>query len=134
MSIPSFCAQISKKKRKVLYKSKQNGEYDKADLVLYEEVTRMPPFKRKTLVLVGVQGVGRRTLKTRIMNSDPSKFGSVIPRKSATCPILPYFSTCILSLTDIHFFIDRYFSSATLARRERQKLLFYGSRRDGGGN
>lgn len=82
-----FVEQISKKKRKVLYKSKQNGEYDKADLVLYEEVTRMPPFKRKTLVLIGVQGVGRRTLKTRIINSDPNKFGSVIPRK---CPCTTY--------------------------------------------
>lgn len=42
----------------------------------------MPPFKRKTLVLVGVQGVGRRTLKNRLINSDQTKFGSVIPRKS----------------------------------------------------
>lgn len=64
-----------------MYKTKENAEYDKADLVLYEEVTRMPPFKRKTLVLVGVQGVGRRTLKNRLINSDQTKFGSVIPRK-----------------------------------------------------
>lgn len=74
-------SQISKKKLKKLYKTKENAEYDKADLVLYEEVTRMPPFKRKTLVLVGVQGVGRRTLKNRLINSDQTKFGSVIPRK-----------------------------------------------------
>lgn len=50
--------------------------------MLYEEVTRMPPFKRKTLVLVGVQGVGRRTLKNRLINSDQTKFASIIPRKS----------------------------------------------------
>lgn len=73
--------QISKKKRKTLYKSKSNGDYDKADMQLYEEVTRMPPFKRKTLILVGVQGVGRRTLKNRLINSDPEKFGTVIPRE-----------------------------------------------------
>lgn len=66
---------------KKLYKTKENADYDKADIVMYEEVTRMPPFKRKTLVLVGVQGVGRRTLKNRLINSDPSKFGTVIPRK-----------------------------------------------------
>ena len=72
--------QISKKKRKILYKTKQNSEFDKADLMLYEEVTKMPPFKRKTLVLVGVAGVGRRTLKNRLINSDPDKFGSVLPR------------------------------------------------------
>lgn len=79
----SICGtKISKKKLKKLYKSKENDEYDKADLVVYEEVTRMPPFKRKTLVLVGVQGVGRRTLKNRLINSDQTKFGSVIPHTS----------------------------------------------------
>ncbi|XP_035774225.1 MAGUK p55 subfamily member 6-like isoform X3 [Anopheles albimanus] len=74
--------RVSKKKRKILYKTKQNGEFDKADLMLYEEVTKMPPFKRKTLVLVGVAGVGRRTLKNRLINSDPDKFGSVLPHTS----------------------------------------------------
>lgn len=53
-------------------------------MTLYEEVTRMPPFKRKTLVLVGTQGVGRRTLKNRLMNSDVKKFGGVMPRKITT--------------------------------------------------
>lgn len=71
--------RISKKKRKTMYKSVANCEFDKADLILYEEVTRMPPFRRKTLVLIGVQGVGRRTLKNRLINSDPDKFGAVIP-------------------------------------------------------
>ncbi|XP_052868398.1 protein PALS2 isoform X2 [Anopheles cruzii] len=74
--------RISKKKRKILYKTKQNSEFDKADLMLYEEVTKMPPFKRKTLVLVGVAGVGRRTLKNRLINSDLDKFGSVLPHTS----------------------------------------------------
>lgn len=64
-----------------MYKTKENAEYDKADLTIYEEVTRMPPFKRKTLVLIGVNGVGRRTLKNRLINSDQTKFGTVIPRK-----------------------------------------------------
>ncbi|XP_062546841.1 protein PALS2 isoform X2 [Armigeres subalbatus] len=76
----SICGtRISKKKRKTMYKTKQNNEFDKADLMLYEEVTKMPPFKRKTLVLIGVAGVGRRTLKNRLINSDPDKFGSVLP-------------------------------------------------------
>lgn len=78
-----FYKKISKKKRKTMYKTKQNNEFDKADLMLYEEVTKMPPFKRKTLVLIGVAGVGRRTLKNRLINSDPDKFGSVLPRKIA---------------------------------------------------
>lgn len=62
-----------------MYQSKSNVEFDKADLLLYEEVTRMPPFKRRTLALVGPPGVGRRTLKGRLMNSDPNKFGGIIP-------------------------------------------------------
>lgn len=78
----SICgARISKKKKKIIYQSKSNGDFDKAELLLYEEVTRMPPFKRKTLVLIGTQGVGRRTLKNRLINSDPDKFGSVVPCK-----------------------------------------------------
>lgn len=69
----SICgARISKKKRRFLYQSKSNNDFDKAELLLYEEVTRMPPFKRKTLVLIGPQGVGRRTLKNRLVNSDRS--------------------------------------------------------------
>lgn len=49
--------------------------------MLYEEVTRMPPFKRRTLALVGSQGVGRRTLKNRLINSNCDKFGTVMPCK-----------------------------------------------------
>ncbi|KAJ8961179.1 hypothetical protein NQ318_008860 [Aromia moschata] len=76
----SICgARISKKKKKIIYQSKSNCDFDKAELLLYEEVTRMPPFKRKTLVLIGTQGIGRRTLKNRLINSDPEKFGGVIP-------------------------------------------------------
>lgn len=74
-----ICLKISKKKQKKMYESKLNSEFDKADLLLYEEVTRMPPFKRRTLALVGTHGVGRRTLKNRLINSDPDKFGAVIP-------------------------------------------------------
>ncbi|KAJ8930806.1 hypothetical protein NQ314_016362 [Rhamnusium bicolor] len=76
----SICgARISKKKKKINYQSKSSCDFDKAELLLYEEVTRMPPFKRKTLVLIGTQGVGRRTLKNRLINSDPEKFGGVVP-------------------------------------------------------
>lgn len=64
-----------------MYQSKWNGEFDKAELLLYEEVTKMPPFKRRTLALIGTTGVGRRTLKGRLINSDPEKFAGVIPCK-----------------------------------------------------
>ncbi|XP_043642283.1 protein PALS2 isoform X2 [Drosophila teissieri] len=74
--------RISKRKRKTMYRSVANCEFDKAELLLYEEVTRMPPFRRKTLVLIGVSGVGRRTLKNRLINSDVDKFRAVIPHTS----------------------------------------------------
>ena len=41
----------------------------------------MPPFQRKTLVLIGAQGVGRRTLKQRLIKADPSRFSGVTPRE-----------------------------------------------------
>lgn len=56
------------------------SEFDKAELLLYEEVARMPPFERKTLILLGAQGVGRRTMKNRLIKDDPLKFGTPIAR------------------------------------------------------
>ena len=50
-------------------------------MILYEEVARMPPFQRKSLVLVGANGVGRRSLKERLIKSDPQRFGGAMPRK-----------------------------------------------------
>ncbi len=40
----------------------------------------MPPFQRKTLIIIGAEGIGRRTLKTRLLNLDPDRFGTTIPR------------------------------------------------------
>lgn len=38
--------RIARKKKKCVYTAKQNSEFDRAELILYEEVTRMPPFRR----------------------------------------------------------------------------------------
>ncbi|XP_075211320.1 MAGUK p55 subfamily member vari isoform X2 [Lycorma delicatula] len=79
----SICGtRISKKKRKTMFQSKSSNEFDKAELLLYEEVKQTPPFVRHTLALVGSHGVGRRTLKNRLINSDPAKFGAVVPKTS----------------------------------------------------
>lgn len=79
----SICGtRISKKKKKEMYHLQSNGEFDKAELYLYEEVCRTPPFERKTLVLVGAQGVGRGTIKNRIVNYDPDKFEIPLPHTS----------------------------------------------------
>jgi len=69
----------AKKKKKKLYQSRSNTQFDKAELNLYEEVVKLPPFRRKTLVLIGASGVGRRTLKNKILDNHPDKFASPIP-------------------------------------------------------
>uniref|UniRef100_A0A6A7FQD0 MAGUK p55 subfamily member 6-like isoform X1 n=2 Tax=Hirondellea gigas TaxID=1518452 RepID=A0A6A7FQD0_9CRUS len=75
-------ARISKRKKRLMFSSKQSSVYDNAELIMYEEVARMPPFMRKTLVLVGCHGVGRRTIKNRVIMSDPAKFGTIVPHTS----------------------------------------------------
>jgi len=72
----------AKKKKKKLYTSRANTQFDRAELSLYEEVVKLPPFRRKTLVLIGANGVGRRTLKNKIMERNPEKFASPIPHTS----------------------------------------------------
>ena len=70
----SLCGSLtSRKKKKGIFRSKTNTEFDKAELSLYEEVTLMKPFRRKTLVLIGASGSSRRSLKHRILNQDPDQ-------------------------------------------------------------
>jgi len=68
-------------------------ELDRTDLLIYEEVARMPPFQRKTLVLLGAKGVGRRTLKRRLLDADPERrrFDTVVPCASPSA-----YSTAVL--------------------------------------
>jgi len=42
----------------------------------------MPPFARKCLILIGPPGVGRRTLKGRLIALDPERFGTTKPHTS----------------------------------------------------
>ena len=83
-----LCGTFSaKKKKKKLYQSRANTQFDRAELSLYEEVVKLPPFRRKTLVLIGANGVGRRTLKNKILESNPDRFASPIPH--TTRPMRP---------------------------------------------
>ena len=90
-------------KRKVMkdkYLAKHNAVFDQLDLVTYEEVIRLPEFRRKTLVLLGklvfqvhrfsllylilclgAHGVGRRHIKNTLITSQPKRFAYPIPRK-----------------------------------------------------
>uniref|UniRef100_A0A673ZHR3 MAGUK p55 subfamily member 6-like n=1 Tax=Salmo trutta TaxID=8032 RepID=A0A673ZHR3_SALTR len=75
-----LCGTITgKKKKKMMYLTARNAEFDRHELQIYEEVAKMPPFQRKTLVLIGAQGVGRRSLKNRLVVLNPTYFGTTIP-------------------------------------------------------
>ncbi|CAF1255494.1 unnamed protein product, partial [Didymodactylos carnosus] len=70
------------RKRKVYkdkYLAKHNAVFDQLDLVTYEEVIRLPEFRRKTLVLLGAHGVGRRHIKNTLITSQPKRFAYPIP-------------------------------------------------------
>ncbi|XP_054715686.1 LOW QUALITY PROTEIN: protein PALS2-like [Uloborus diversus] len=76
--------KITKKKRKTMYQSRANAEFDKAELLLYEECAKMPPceWERKTLVLLGAQGVGCQIMKNKLIRDDPSRFGTPVAHTS----------------------------------------------------
>uniref|UniRef100_A0A6G1SED9 MAGUK p55 subfamily member 6 n=1 Tax=Aceria tosichella TaxID=561515 RepID=A0A6G1SED9_9ACAR len=80
----SICGtKVSRKsKKKEIYNVGQNCDFDKAELQLYEEVCRTPAFERRTLVLIGANGVGKQALKARLINLDPDRFGTPLPHTS----------------------------------------------------
>uniref|UniRef100_A0A8C5M0G7 Peripheral plasma membrane protein CASK n=1 Tax=Leptobrachium leishanense TaxID=445787 RepID=A0A8C5M0G7_9ANUR len=75
------CTWFGKKKKqyKDKYLAKHNAVFDQLDLVTYEEVVRLPAFKRKTLVLLGAHGVGRRHIKNTLITKHPDRFAYPIP-------------------------------------------------------
>ncbi|XP_034145579.1 peripheral plasma membrane protein CASK isoform X6 [Esox lucius] len=70
------CTWFGKKKKQ--YKDKYLAKHN-ADLVSYEEVVKLPAFKRKTLVLLGAHGVGRRHIKNTLITKHPDRFAYPIP-------------------------------------------------------
>ncbi|XP_041821958.1 peripheral plasma membrane protein CASK-like isoform X1 [Chelmon rostratus] len=75
------CTWFGKKKKqyKDKYLAKHNAVFDQLDLVTYEEVVKLPSFKRKTLVLLGAHGVGRRHIKNTLITKHPDRFAYPIP-------------------------------------------------------
>lgn len=61
-------------------RGKQSPIFDQLDLHTYEEVVRLPSFRRRTLVLLGAHGVGRRHIKNCLIQSAPERFAYPIPR------------------------------------------------------
>ncbi|XP_072301021.1 peripheral plasma membrane protein CASK isoform X13 [Eucyclogobius newberryi] len=75
------CTWFGKKKKQ--YKDKYLAKHN-ADLVTYEEVVKLPAFKRKTLVLLGAHGVGRRHIKNTLITKHPDRFAYPIPHTTRT--------------------------------------------------
>lgn len=75
------CSIFGRKKKqyKDKYLTKNNAVFDQLDLVTYEEVVRLPSFLRKTLVLLGAHGVGRRHIKNTLIARHPDKYAYPIP-------------------------------------------------------
>uniref|UniRef100_A0A5S6R0L5 Peripheral plasma membrane protein CASK n=1 Tax=Trichuris muris TaxID=70415 RepID=A0A5S6R0L5_TRIMR len=75
------CLSISKRKRHQFGKHffKSRSIIDRLDLATYEEVVRLPSFRRKTLVLLGANGVGRRHIKNTLIQRHPDRYAYPIP-------------------------------------------------------
>jgi len=77
----SHCLWFNKKKKyyTTKYLRKHSDLFDQMDLVTYEEVVRLTSFRRKTLVLLGAHGVGRRHIKNTLIHRHPQRFAYPIP-------------------------------------------------------
>uniref|UniRef100_A0A1I8IQ56 WD_REPEATS_REGION domain-containing protein n=1 Tax=Macrostomum lignano TaxID=282301 RepID=A0A1I8IQ56_9PLAT len=53
--------------------------FDQLEMVTYEEVVHLANFRRKTLVLLGAHGVGRRHIKNSLIQGSPDRFAYPIP-------------------------------------------------------
>ncbi|KAM8897285.1 55 kDa erythrocyte membrane protein isoform 2-T2 [Spinachia spinachia] len=77
------CSPFGKKKKcKDKYLAKHSSIFDQLDVISYEEVVRLPAFKRKTLVLIGAPGVGRSHIKSALLTKYPEKFSYPAPHTS----------------------------------------------------
>ncbi|XP_059481009.1 peripheral plasma membrane protein CASK isoform X3 [Neocloeon triangulifer] len=78
---PVNCSIFGRKKKQSRdkYLAKHNAVFDQLDLVTYEEVVKLPSFQRKTLVLLGAHGVGRRHIKNTLIAKHPDKYAYPIP-------------------------------------------------------
>ncbi|XP_067618446.1 peripheral plasma membrane protein CASK isoform X4 [Eurosta solidaginis] len=79
------CSIFGRKKKQCRdkYLAKHNAIFDNLDVVTYEEVVKVPVgdpnFQRKTLVLLGAHGVGRRHIKNTLISKYPDKYAYPIP-------------------------------------------------------
>ena len=96
--------QGRKEKSKYGYVVRKNLDFDKAELLLYEPVEKMPPFSRKTLVFVSPPGIGKQQLVHKLVDSNHDMFGRPIPCK----PLYYYLQDATFDIS-ICYFSPRYY-------------------------
>lgn len=69
--------------KKVIYDAAESDDYDREEIATYEEVVKLYPRPElpRPIVLIGPPGVGRNELKRRIMELNPDKYHTPVPRK-----------------------------------------------------
>ncbi|XP_076334267.1 peripheral plasma membrane protein CASK-like isoform X1 [Tachypleus tridentatus] len=75
------CSIFSRKRKhfRDKYLAKYSAIFDQLDVPTYEEVVLVQTFKRKTLVLLGAHGVGRRHIKNTLIGRHPEKYAYPVP-------------------------------------------------------
>jgi calcium/calmodulin-dependent serine protein kinase len=64
----------------IIIKLKTNQE--PLEIFTYDEVVKVPNFRRKCLVLIGAHGVGRRHIKSALIDKYPNNFSYPVPYTS----------------------------------------------------
>ncbi|XP_065055770.1 peripheral plasma membrane protein CASK-like isoform X2 [Rhopilema esculentum] len=81
-AVKCFWKGIRKKKKIGKYIARHNSFFDQLDLLTYEEVTFVNAFRRKTIVLIGAHGVGRRHIKNSLIARFSERYAYPIPHTS----------------------------------------------------
>ena len=107
---------------------RRNLDFDKAELMLYEPVEKMPPFSRKTLVFISPAGLRKQGIIHRLVDVNPDMFGTTIPRKwiltsklhhdHADQPYIVVQLNCTQEIEVLCMLFDRHLSISTMTSKK----------------
>lgn len=65
-------------------------DYDNEEILTYEEMSlyHQPANRKRPIVLIGPQNCGQNELRQRLMNNEPDRFASAVPRKLESLDVL----------------------------------------------